>query len=261
MRLQRDLCLAWMVISAACFFGCGQPKARCQTSRGDFAAKYTLVQGTGPCAELKGEDVGVQSYNYPTADGQFADLNRPSIALLPQTIGDLLDRASGQEVADPDDSHKPYGKGDFDSAEPGADEFCPVSKIAAAEQNLPVVPAVAPDPEDPEDKGQEEQPATKIKYAWSNFKVLVSVAHFGNQFVSDLAFSQDGCTATYRVWGLYPLVSCADQDGKPDDRLCSSEAIVEAGMTSGSGINPDYPTACDPDLLFCVLSKEPPAIK
>jgi hypothetical protein len=256
--MPRVLLTLTLALAAA---GCSQPPPYCLLGRGDFAAKYTLVSGTGACSTLTGEVVGAQSYNYPQAGSPLPDLKHGSIALLPATIGDLTDRAASQDLGDEDLTHKPYARGDFDAARPGDDDFCAVSKLSVAEENLPAVPAVPPDPEIPDDPGLPEQPATQLRYEWSGVRVLCSPAYQGTQFVADLTYDRDGCSATYRVSAVYPAVPCADADGNPDDRLCSAEAIPEAGMEYGSGISPDFPVVCDADLLLCVLEKEPPALK
>ncbi len=38
---------------------------------------------------------------------------------------------------------------------------------------------------------------------------------------------------------------------------CSPVAIPEEGLATGSGISPDFPVVCDPDLLLCVLNANP----
>ena len=43
--------------------------------------------------------------------------------------------------------------------------------------------------------------------------------------------------------------------GNPD--LCSADAIPEKGIAVGSGISPDFPVVCDPDLLACALNADP----
>jgi hypothetical protein len=48
-------------------------------------------------------------------------------------------------------------------------------------------------------------------------------------------------------------------DPVPDDSLCLPYADVAAHRATGSGINPDFAVHCDPGLLLCVLSKEPPS--
>lgn len=38
---------------------------------------------------------------------------------------------------------------------------------------------------------------------------------------------------------------------------CSPVAIPEEGLATGSGISPDFPVVCDPELLMCVLNANP----
>lgn len=239
--------------------GCDQPRVACVTGRGDFAAKYTLRSGTGACAGMKGEVVGVQSYN--ASNGDRPDLEKISVALRAVSLGDLVQHAEDQALTDTTPGHQPYALGAFSTPVPGGDDFCAVPTLAPAQQDLPLVPAIPPDPTVPNDPGTPEQPATSVKYAWSDVRVYVTAAATGTQFAAELEYTQDGCTAQYHVVAVYPAVSCADADGKPSSALCSPDADPDAGIAVGSGINPDFPVVCDPDLLLCVLTGEPPALR
>lgn len=42
-----------------------------------------------------------------------------------------------------------------------------------------------------------------------------------------------------------------------NELYCSAVAIPEEGIAVGSGISPDFPVVCDPDLLLCVLNANP----
>ena len=64
---------------------------------------------------------------------------------------------------------------------------------------------------------------------------------------------------TYKAVGIYPAVGCANEEGLPDHRLCAAVADPDAGIAAGSGINPDYPVLCDPDLLMCVYDTSKPS--
>jgi hypothetical protein len=240
---------------------CDQPRVKCVSARGDFAAKYTLVQGTGECASVKGEVIGFQSYNARAGDGT-PDFSKSTVALQPDTMGTLASRAELSTISDADATHKLYSLGSFATAEPGPDDFCAVPTLSVAEQKLAAAPAILPDPADPEDMGSPEQAETAIKYEWSNVRIYVNPSAIGTQMVGDLRYTRDGCTATYRVAGVYPAHPCANEDTKKaDDRLCAPDADPDHGIESGSGINPDFPVKCDEDLLLCVLTKEPPALK
>jgi hypothetical protein len=46
-----------------------------------------------------------------------------------------------------------------------------------------------------------------------------------------------------------------------DESLCSPFADPAMGRATGSGLNPDFAVRCDPALLLCVLSKEPPSLR
>ena len=93
----------------------------------------------------------------------------------------------------------------------------------------------------------------------------MTAANLGTQVRGHYAVTQDACSAEYDVLALFPQVYCgdedmipdadADDDNEPDDTLCAAEAHPMLGI--GSGISPDFPVKCDPDLLFCVLDAEP----
>ncbi|AUX43792.1 uncharacterized protein SOCE26_052470 [Sorangium cellulosum] len=102
------------------------------------------------------------------------------------------------------------------------------------------------------------------KFEWSNLRVFVTAANLGNQFEADLAYSEAGCTARYKVLGLWPQVDCSGEDG-PDNTICQDPH---------SGISPDLKVMCvpnpeaDPDpelgdpLNVCVLDSDTiPAFK
>jgi len=46
-----------------------------------------------------------------------------------------------------------------------------------------------------------------------------------------------------------------------DESLCLPFADPAMGRATASGLNPDFAIRCDPDLLLCVLSKEPPSLR
>ncbi|MFO0745152.1 MAG: hypothetical protein U1F43_05655 [Myxococcota bacterium] len=249
-----------VVAAGALAAGCNVESVYCQSAHGAFAVKLNLKTGTGACSELKGGVFGVQSYNYAKSDGR-PDPAKASMAIQAEDLGVLVDDAEARLGELPDPTHKPYAQGDFGSSKPDKDDLCHVPTMAEAIQNLPALPEVPPDPEDPDSVLQPAEPAKAFTYAWTNMAFLVTPAATGTQFSADLSFTQDGCTATYEAWGLYPAASCDKGDGTPDDNLCASEANPELGIATGSGINPDFPRVCDPDLLLCVLTAKPPVYK
>jgi hypothetical protein len=239
---------------------CAQPAVKCVSARGDFAAKYTLLESTGPCAARQGERIGLQTYNAARPDGMI-DFSRASIAILPARLGDAEAHAKAVGLADPDATHAPYALGSFASAEPAEDGFCLVPTLSVAEQDLPALPAVPPDPTKPGDTGTPAAPAARVTYTWSGVLVYVTPNAIGTQLAGDLAIDDGDCHATYRVAAVYPAHGCADKDGNPDNRLCAPEADPATGSDVGSGLNPDFPVECDPSLLLCVLTEPPPALR
>lgn len=239
-------------------YGCDQQKPKCATGRGAFIAKYTYVSGDSPCEELKGEKLGLQTYNGSNPD-KTPDLDRASIAIQAESLGLLVDNAAAAGLADPDSENKAYAFGAFTTNEPVGD-FCVVKTLTDAKQVLPEVPENA-------DEGIAAQPATEVVYRWGNVKVYVTASAYGTQFTADLIISRDGQSCEYKVEAMYPYVDCSAPD--PDDdtntiadnNLCKAEGDPdpEAGRPVGSGINPDFPVSCDPDLKACFLTKPVPA--
>ena len=255
------------VFGALSSSACSQPKVKCITARGDFAAKFTLKSGTGPCAELKGDTIGFQSYNaYGGAKGA-PDFNKASIAMILGTVGGYADRAAtgdldadGKPVSyvDPNTDHHTYSIGDFSTDVPGEDGFCVVPTMKPAEQVLPAIQEIPEDP-DAETDAVPAQEAVNAKVEWANVRVYVSANAIGTQFAANLKYTLNGCTAEYDVIGVYPAHGCANAKGEPDDNECSPVADPDAGRRFGSGINPDFPVACDKELLTCMITSAPPA--
>jgi hypothetical protein len=69
----------------------------------------------------------------------------------------------------------------------------------------------------------------------------------------DDASAESDCAAPAPAAPSGPMV--------PDITLCSPYPNPSAGLATGSGLDPDYAISCDPNLLLCVLSKEPPSLK
>jgi hypothetical protein len=79
-----------------------------------------------------------------------------------------------------------------------------------------------------------------LTYTFSNVDVYVSAANQGTQMKADLTIADTGCSASYKVLGLWPEVECESNDD------CGE----------GSGINPDLfeSVACDASIGFCMLT-------
>ena len=239
----RSSSLALVSLAAAC----AQPPVLCTVGHGAFAAKYTLVEGTGPCSELKGDIIGANAYNSPNASGTAPDFSSASVALRTTYSGTYAANAEAYGVIDTSAGAAPHALGPFDAAVPDADGFCAVPELSVMSQTLEALPAVPDD----EFEGQD---ATVLTETWTDVRFYVTPAALGTQMSGRLAFTQDGCSATYDVVALYPAISCDAGDGTMDAKLCDAVADPEAGYPTGSGISPDFLVTCDPDLLLCVLN-------
>jgi hypothetical protein len=227
-----------------------------------YSGKYTLTTGagSGPCSELPGDALGFGSYNTKTADN-LPDLSQVSMAVRTTFLGTLVQHASDYGIADTTEGDAPSAFGKFTSGLPDTDGICRPDSLSAVVQDLPEVPADEGDPADPSDDVP-AQPATNITENWTNIEVYVTAANDGTQVRGHYAVTQDGtCSAEYDVTAVFPQVYCGDEDvipdsddddtDEPDDTLC--DAAPHPLLGYGSGISPDYPVKCDPDLLVCVL--------
>jgi hypothetical protein len=155
---------------------------------------------------------------------------------------------------DPNPANRPYALGNFKTADPGPDDFCEVPSFEPSVQELGPVDA-GPD-------GGGGKPAVSLKYEWKNVRFYVTAAQAGVQMIGDLFYTKDGCTAQYKVTALYPSTSCSvnvDDAGTkgPSQELCLPPDLDKGRR--GSAINSDVATYCDPELLLCVLARDPPS--
>jgi len=229
------------------------PEARCTVARavsdgsiGSFAATYTLKEGedaTQACAQLKPEQVGMQKF---FSEDENA---RDTIAVRSRRMGQLPTQLKLR--ADPAPVHEPSSVGEIVTEFPGADNFCDVPTLTPARLEAPALPAGPTG-------GPPAQAAQSITYEWSNLRVYNTPEIPGTQFVAELRYTENGCTADYSVKGIWPVVSCATA-GKPDETRCDPYPDPKAGRLRGSGINPLFPVKCDPVALICVLTGEVPS--
>lgn len=286
--------------------GCEQPTIDCRASRGSFAATFVLQNGSGTCSELTTMVVGLQSYYAKGADGKV-DISKSTLAIRPENIvydSDAVvsyvgDVEAAQEAdpkppnacwtSTPITANEPSGVGSFSSTEP-ADGICTVNNAVSRFASNEIMPTG--DPMDENNICTEAFPAQDITYEWRNIKTFVTAAAPGNRFEADLTYTQDGCTATYKVCGVWPVVGCEKYDwlsdtdpacavdtdenpapdtcncpgqeintpcavatGLPEDKLCDGDPDLEPqyGIPYGSGINIDFKAKCDPGSLLCVL--------
>jgi hypothetical protein len=236
------------------------PEARCTVARavsegstGSFAATYTLKQGQDPslaCANLRPEQVGLQKFY--SQDESAPD----TIGVRSRRMGNLPTQLRLR--ADPAPLYEPSSVGELATEFPGADNFCDVPQLTPARLQAPALPAGLPDGGTQPDGGPPAQAAQNITYEWSNLRVYYTPEIPGTQFVAELRYTENGCTAEYNVKGIWPVVSCAT-GGRPDEGKCDPFPDPSVGRLRGSGINPIFPVKCDPVALICVLTGEVPS--
>ncbi len=238
-----------------------QPRVKCTVTSGPAAARYIAFgEKTGTCDGVTfpfqdiGEGLGLEAYS-PLVNDPNVDKELTSFAIKSGYVGTLVNNAESQGLMDPDATHTPYALGKFDQVLPDDNDVCTASGFTAAEINLPDVPAHMDDDGNPVD----DQPATHIKYEWSNIRVIVNASSIGTQTFADLTYTQDGCSAQYHVAILSPNVSCqsADDMTMTDPTLCNSASDPSKAFP-GSGIGEGIPVTCDPTLQMCLPDKTAP---
>ena len=219
---------------------CVVARAVFEGSTGSFATTYTLKEGQTadrPCAQLQPEPVGLQKfYGKEPSDPD-------TVAIRTARMGKLL--AEFKVTPDPASPNKPFSMGALTTEFPGADNFCEVPALAPARLEV---------------SGQ------SFTYDWSNLRIYNTPEIPGTQFVADLGYTENGCTARYSVKGIWPVVRCGKTvNGQTvaDNTLCDPKPDFAAGRTRGSGINPIFPVTCaptaDPKTFICVLTGEVPS--
>ncbi|WP_224246096.1 hypothetical protein [Hyalangium gracile] len=218
---------------------CSVARAVSDGSTGSFAATYTLKEGTAnpdrPCTLLTAEPVGLQKYF--SQDPAAPD----TVAIRTTRLGGLAEDYAPEDNLEA--LGKPYSVGALASESPGEDNFCDVPELSASSLDVPEA---------------DSQPAQSFRYEWSNLRIYNTPAIPGTQFVADLRYTENGCSAEYRVKGIWPVVRCAS-GGKPNEAACDPYPDFSVGRLRGSGINPIFPVKCDPVALICVLTGEVPS--
>jgi hypothetical protein len=217
---------------------CVVARAVSDGSTGSFATTYTLKEGQNPdlqCARLTSEPVGLQKYY--SQDPAAPDTVGVRSARLGKLNADFASRP------DPNTSHSLAAVGQLASESPGPDNFCDVPQLTPARRDVPATAT---------------QTAQSFVYEWSNLRIYNTPGIPGTQFIADLRYTENGCTAEYVARGIWPVVSCATS-GKPDETKCDPYADYSVGRLRGSGINPLFPVKCDPVALICVLTGDVPS--
>ena len=234
---------------------CTQPDVNCTSAHGTFAARFERKSGDAnqPCGQQVGDILGMSTYYATGGINGTPKFDEPSVAIRAQYLYEYIygvyapksvfdTRKLDKEVGDPD------SLGDFAAGFPDDEGFCAVPKMTKISLTLPDVPPTPDDPATEDDESDPGQVKADLGYEWSNVRFLVTADAQGTQFSADLRFTQDTCTATYHVVGVYPATDCT-----ADPTICDSDE---------NGINPSFPTEClafSESASYCVLKGEPPA--
>jgi hypothetical protein len=232
-----------------------------------------------PALLQKGDTFGMEFYNPPTPSSVIVDgglstgTYDPSIVTM-AVVSDTMDQQqiiySDQQYPDgqipgsmgaPSDpvffndgiaGHAPYATGTFASSSPDSNNICHVPTLKPALEDFAYMDGGALD-----DAGAPALPTTNFEDNWSDLQFYVTPAVQGDQFTGNLSRTIEGCTVNYKVVGLWPAINCTlydpntgdlilDANGNPQPSLleCSPCATPDAGLATGSGINPNFPIAC-----------------
>jgi hypothetical protein len=213
----------------------GACKASHSTNYGIF--KLTSAPDVGECSTLTGDFVSMSKYNPPgTTDNKLA-LSVWTLA------GKLLGDERVQDFATL--THV----GDYPNE--------PTNGVCVAE-NINPVSVDLPQLGDPADGGKE---AVRATYRFSNVSVVSTPLVPGTQWTADLEYTAGGCTATYSVVGISPLVTCHTdlEDGgiEPDNQKCQPLTLPDGGQSAAVSDLTDETTnfafdlVCDPTPRAC----------
>lgn len=221
-----------------------QPAGACKASHSTNYGIFDLVSATadGGCAQLLGDFIYMSKYNPPgTEDTKLAM---------------SVEATAGAFLGDPriTDNNTLSATGDY-PFEP-TDGFCVAPDMPAITVNVPETPG-----EPLEDGGPGDPiPAANFSYKFTNVRVVSTPQVPGTQWEADLAYTEDGCTANYKVTGISPLVTCnveLDDGGiGADPSLCEIQDLPDGGRAAavgpfGESTNPDFDLECDTTVRSC----------
>ncbi|MBM7118608.1 hypothetical protein [Archangium primigenium] len=245
--MKRSLIGVGLLLSAC---GAQQQDPQCVVARavsdgstGSFAVTYSPKPGQNPtlaCTRLDSESVGLQKFlNADPVQKDTVGLRSGRLGGLLRTEAARVDAALSQANA----------VGTLETEAPGPDNFCEVPVLNAERVVLNAAGGKA---------------AQDITYAWSGLRIYNTPDIPGTQFIADLKYTVDGCTAEFTARGIWPVVSCSTPDPvtkvpMPDETKCDPYADPPTRLR-GSGINPSFPVKCDPVIRICVLTGEVPSV-
>lgn len=235
MRFQKTIAFTSALAAGTLIGACNipQPEFECNALP-PFWASYELQtgEGSGTCATLPGDLVNMQRYFPPGA-------KEATMAVLTRRMGrnrQLIHKDDGTFArVDPNDPEfkKESAIGKFASILPDNKGVCSFSSATPGEQEYPEVMLRNADGSD-----GGILPALDVTYDWSNVKILSTAQFPGTLFVGDLHLTENACDATYKVYGVHPIVPCeTDED-------CNPEPNLAVGRVTGSGMSADYAPKC-----------------
>lgn len=264
---KRILSAVALLGAAGIISGCSieQPSAGCIVQDGTFQAYYILKSGdaTKSCGQLKGEALGVFKYVNPYPD-QHPGVPVSRLAIRPEGTASRF--AYTYKITKTDKDGKPVldknGKPVMvDHTDPRVD----LESMSAAEA-LTVQQAAtgmsASFSAQPDDKGlckasdfaqakvsagevinvetkEELVGPENVAYNFGDVFVYSAPSAPGTQLEGTLTYTDDNCTAEYRVLALWPQVPC-----DPDAFAHPTAENAADRCAEGSGLNPDFDAVC-----------------
>jgi len=198
----------------------------------------------GDCDTYTSDSFEIQRYLPPGT-------SNARIAVMSERMGTTTRLRHGDDrtfVYLPNPSGKEFAIGPLASVNPDADGLCKAA-LTPADQDLPAVTRRTAS--FPKDGGVQQLPATKLKYEYQNFRFLNTARFPGTVFNTTLVVTEDTCTATYEVNGVFdPIFGPAACETNAD---CDPNANLDAGRIFGSGLSPDIKPVCGRDGV-CISS-------
>lgn len=188
-----------------------------------YYGRLTPMTDGGACAQHTYELFGFQKYNPPgTSDVK--------LAVRAYSIGAPYNEELRALPADPD-GKKLNAFARF-AEFPANDGYCAASDFVPAEANYPEVPAKLE-----EDGGVLEEAIAelKLKHEWKSLRFVNSAQIPGTVFDGEYTLTEDGCTASYKVFGVWPAVRCVPEENFPNgyNVRCDPFAMLDGGLPDG----------------------------
>jgi hypothetical protein len=221
-----------------------QPRGACKASHLSNYGIFDLTSaaGAGECATLTGDFIYMSKYNEPGS-------TEAQLALTVDTIAALT---GDPRIPDFDSlTHL----GDYPADPPGADGVCVAQTLSPVTVNIPA---------------SGTDPAVNVTYVFSNVRVVSTPLVPGTQWTADLEYTAGGCTATYDVVGISPLVTCNEFDSDGNSILDGGVPIMVPGKCqnpvnlpnggvagavsdfTGETTNLAFDLVCDPKVRDCL---------